>query len=113
MECVMASFRIHRMKQAARQHFRWAPHLSGIVQLKPRDFSPDGEVEALNFYDAWAVLRGSPRALDIGDALETAGGDLRICKYVGFEEARWALPESAVEAPPQQAAGAAAAPGLQ
>lgn len=101
------------MKQAAREHFRWAPHVSGIVQLKPRDYVPDGEVEALNFYDAWAVLRGSPRALDIGDALETSGGDLRICKYVGFEEARWAMPEGAVEAPPQQASGAAASPGLQ
>ena len=96
----MASFRIHRMKHAARQHFRWAPHLSGVAQLKPRDFESDGEVEALNFYDAWAILRGSSRALDVGDALETPNGELRICKYVGFEEARWVLPESR---PPEDA----------
>jgi len=89
----MPRFRIHRMKETPRQHFRWAPHLSGVAQLKPRDFEADGDVDALNFYDAWAILRGSPRALDIGDALETESGEVRICKYVGFEDARWVVPE--------------------
>lgn len=93
METNMPRFRIHRMKDSPRQHFRWAPHLSGVAQLKPRDYEGDGEVDALNFYDAWAILRGSPRALDIGDALETDSGDVRICKYVGFEEARWVVQE--------------------
>lgn len=111
MECVMASYRIHRMRVAARQHFRWAPHVSGVVQLKPRDFQQDGEVEALNCYDAWAILRGSPQALDIGDALETPSGELRICKYVGFEEARWIMPEAATAPPPPEAGEAAASYG--
>jgi hypothetical protein len=94
----MASFRIHRMRHSARQSFRWAPHVSGVAQLKPRDYEQDGEVEALNYYDAWAILRGSPRALEVGDALETLAGELRVCKYVGFEEARWVLPEPKPEA---------------
>lgn len=93
----MPAFRIHRMKDHLRQHFRWAPHLSGVTQIKPRDYEDGGEVEAMNFYDAWAILRGSTKALDIGDALETASGDLRVCKYVGFEEARWVLPEAKPE----------------
>lgn len=89
----MPVFRIHRMKETARQQFRWAPHTCGITSLKPRDFEAAGEVAAAGFYDAWTSLRGSERALDIGDVLEAEAGELRICKYVGFEEARWVLPE--------------------
>lgn len=100
----MARFRIHRMKDHPRQHFRWAPHLSGVAQLKPRDYEIAGEVEALNFYDAWAILRGSSAALDIGDVLEAESGEVRICKYVGFEEARWAAPE--VKSAPEDASAA-------
>jgi hypothetical protein len=29
----------------------------------------------------------------VGDLLETETGDLRICKYVGFEPAKWFVPE--------------------
>jgi len=29
----------------------------------------------------------------VGDLLESADGQLRICKYVGFEPAQWVLPE--------------------
>ncbi len=100
----MPLFRIYRMKETPRQQFRWAPHASGASQLKPRDFEPDGEVQAESPYEAWAGLRGSARALDIGDLLESESGELRICKYVGFEEARWILPEQ------QPAAAAAMAP---
>jgi hypothetical protein len=89
----MSIFRIHRMKEAPRQQFRWAPHTSGVTSIKPRDFEAAGEVESLGFYDAWMSLRGTEHALDIGDVLEADGGELRICKYVGFEEARWVLPE--------------------
>jgi len=73
--------------------FRWAPHTSGVTHIKPRDFEPAGEVEAANLYDAWMNLRGTERSLDIGDVLESEAGETRICKYVGFEEARWVLPE--------------------
>jgi hypothetical protein len=61
--------------------------------LKPRDFEPDGEVEAESPYEAWTKLRGTSQALAVGDLLESEAGDLRICKYVGFEEARWGVPE--------------------
>jgi len=89
----MPLFRIHRMKDTPRQVFRWAPHTSGASSLKPRDFEPDGEVDAAGPYEVWTLLRGTARALDIGDVLESESGEIRICKYVGFEEARWIVPE--------------------
>jgi hypothetical protein len=92
----MPQFRIHRMKDLPRQHFRWAPHVSGAANIKPKDYEPSGEVEADNEYAAWALLRSSERPLNVGDLLELPSGQLRICKYVGFEEARWIVPEPAV-----------------
>ena len=82
------------MKDAPRQQFRWAPHTSGISLLKPKDFEPGGEIEAATAYEAWTALRGTGQALDIGDVLELESGEARICKYVGFEEARWLVPEA-------------------
>jgi hypothetical protein len=89
----MPLFRIHRMKENPRQQFRWAPHVSGSANAKPKDYEAAGEVEAENEYAAWAALRGSETPLAVGDLLELPGGQLRICKYVGFEEARWFVPE--------------------
>lgn len=89
----MPVYRIHRMKDTPRQSFRWAPHTSGVTVIKLKDFEEAGEVDAANFYDAWMGLRGTERALDIGDVLEDTSGSLRICKYVGFEEAKWAVIE--------------------
>jgi hypothetical protein len=89
----MPRYRIHRMKEAERQRFRAAPHSSGATNVKPKDFEPGGEVEASSEYAAWLALRATERPLDIGDILESAPDVLRICKYVGFEEARWILPE--------------------
>ena len=95
------------MKESARQQFRWAPHSGGITILKPRDFEQSGEVEAKNSYEAWSALRGAEGELQVGDVLESEAGELRICKYVGFEQARWLVPEpvQAVEqdAPAEQA----------
>jgi len=85
------------MKDSPRQQFRWAPHVSGPASAKPKDFEPAGEVEALNEYDAWRVLRDAATPLSIGDLLESSDGQLRICKYVGFEPAQWVLPEIKVE----------------
>lgn len=101
----MPVFRIRRMKIHVRQSFRYAPHISGVTQLKPRDYEEGGEVEGASFYDVWASLRGTERALDVGDVLETPEGSVRICKYVGFEEARWVLPEGKPD-PAEQPAGA-------
>lgn len=104
----MQVFRIFRMKEAPRQQFRWAPHTSGVTPVKPKDFEPAGEVEAATVYSAWAALHASDRSLEVGDLLESAVGELRIYKYVGFEVANWVLPEikSGLELAPA-AAGAA------
>ena len=80
------------MKDSPRQQFRWAPHVTGCAALKPRDYEQRGEIEALHEYDAWRSLRESGEALAVGDLLETSEGQLRICKYVGFEPAEWVLP---------------------
>jgi len=90
----MPEFRIHRLKENLRQQFQWAPHASGTTSVKPRDYRADGAVEAPGTYAAWASLQGTERALNVGDLLENGEGQLFICKYVGFEEARWAVPEA-------------------
>jgi hypothetical protein len=81
------------MKDVPRQQFRWAPHVSGAANVKPKDYEQTGEVEAENEYAAWALLRNAENPLLVGDILELSSGGLRICKYVGFEEARWFVPE--------------------
>ena len=90
----MPLYQIHRMKDAPRQQFRWAPHTSGVTIAKPKDYECGATVEARTAYAAWVGLRGSATALDIGDILESEG-ELRILKYIGFEEARWFVPEPA------------------
>ena len=98
----MPLYRIFRMKDSPRQQFRWAPHVCGAATAKPKDYEQRGEVEASNEYDAWRLLRESGDPLLVGDLLETEGGQLSICKYVGFEPAQWVLPElkSTVELEP-------------
>jgi len=86
------------MKDAPRQSFRSAPHVSGAANAKPKDYEAAAEIEADNEYAAWAVMRSTEQPLNVGDLLESPEGHLRICKYVGFEEARWFVPE-----PPPQA----------
>ena len=90
------------MKDNPRQQFRWAPHVSGAANVKPKDYEAAGEVEADNEYAAWALLRDSETPLLVGDLLELPEGQLRICKYVGFDEARWFIQEKTLpETPPQ------------
>lgn len=91
----MPSYRVYHMKDSLRQQFRWAPHVSGTATVKPRDYEPNGQIEATNEYDAWQTLRASSRPLSVGDLLENDAGQLRICKYVGFEPAQWVQPEPA------------------
>ena len=81
------------MKDSPRQQFRFAPHVTGVAHVKPKDFQDAGYVEAANEYEAWRQLRESEHPLNIGDVLEGEGGELRICKYVGFESAQWVVPE--------------------
>lgn len=111
----MPAFRIHRIKESAFQHFRWAPHAAGAAQVKPRDYAPDGEIEATDVYAAWSSLKGGETALRIGDLLESVDGRLHICKYVGIEEAHWVVPEPKAGpegpvAPPEEVHGSAPTP---
>jgi hypothetical protein len=99
----MPLYRIYAMKESPRQQFRAAPHVSGSAAVKLKDYELRGEVEALHEYDAWKLLRESDQPLLVGDLLETADGQLRICKYVGFEPAQWVIPEPRPPAEPEAA----------
>ena len=100
----MPAYQIHRLKEASRQQFRWAPHTSGVTVVKPKDYEKGSVVEAASPYAAWMSLRESKEALEVGDLLELEGGEVRICKYIGFEEARWYVLEPAL---PTEASSAA------
>ena len=89
----MAAYRIYRMKEQASQQFRWAPHVSGSTQIKPKDYDEGGTIEAANEYAAWKALRDTAAPLRVGDLLESSSDELRICKYVGFDAAQWIAPE--------------------
>ena len=107
----MPTYRIHRLKDHLRQQVRFAPHVSGTATLKPRDYQSeqtDAPVEAPSPYAAFFALKDAARPLEVGDLLESEDGSLRIFKFVGFEEAQWALPESKPPAEVQEQA-----PGLQ
>ncbi|HLH38270.1 MAG TPA: hypothetical protein VKX39_03910 [Bryobacteraceae bacterium] len=89
----MPCYKIHRLKDHLRAAFRAAPHVSGTAEVKPRDYTAGGEVEASSPYAAYFALRESGSPLQVGDILEAADGP-RICKFVGFEEARWLAAET-------------------
>ncbi len=106
----MPNYRIYRMKESPRQHFRWAPHVSGAASVKRKDYEESGQIEAANEYAAWEQMKSAERPLDVGDLLETDTGDLRICKYIGFEAAAWVLPPA--EPAADSAAATPAAPAI-
>ena len=107
----MTLYRIFRMKDHERQRFKWAPHTSGVTLVKPRDFEENGSVEAASFYAAWNDMKTGETPLEIGDVLVAPNEEMRILKYIGFEEARWVLPEAKVQVelvpgvPPTEAHG--------
>ena len=101
----MPAYQIHRLKETPRQQFRWAPHTPGVTIVKLKDYEPGSVVEAASPYALWLELRESDHALAVGDLIEVVsdkmaapGGELRILKYIGFEEARWYVPEPAPSA---------------
>ena len=101
-------YRVHRLKDNLRQQFRWQPHLSGLCAIKPKDYEEAFTVEAETPYAAWVLLRGTSDQLFVGDILADERDELRILKYIGFEEARWIVPEpkpAEVPPPPPDAAG--------
>jgi hypothetical protein len=103
----MSTYRIHRLKEHLRQQFRYAPHVSGEAAIKPRDYEPEqtpgDTVEADSPYAVFFALRDTHRPLEVGDVLELDGA-LQIFKFVGFEAARWVVPETKPEAGPESGA---------
>lgn len=89
----MASYQVFRLKEHLRQQFRWAPHLSGVMGVKPKDYDQVFTVDASSPYAAWHALNGTEKQLMVGDLLSCGESDLRILKYIGFETACWILPE--------------------
>src|SRR5689334_11734599 len=89
----MALYRIYRMKDSVRQQFRWAPHTIGVTVAKQRDYELIDSIDAPGVYAVWMLLKDTDAPLQVGDILEVEGGELRIYKYVGFEEAQWHMPE--------------------
>ena len=67
----MAQYRIHRIKDTPRETFRWAAHTGGLAVVKPKDYEPDGLIEAATTYAAWRLLQSEARPLRPGDLLET------------------------------------------
>ena len=100
----MPAYQIHRLKESQRQQFRWAPHTSGVTVAKPKDYEKGALTEAASPYAVWLALRVTGEQLQVGDLLELENGDLRIYKYIGFEEAHWFVPETVQ--PQAQAAAA-------
>jgi hypothetical protein len=96
----MPEYRVFRLKENLRHQFRWAPHVSGVTAVKPKDYEESLAIEADTPYAAWHSLRGTDRELAVGDVLSIEGRELCILKYIGFEEARWILPEAKPAAPP-------------
>ena len=62
--------------------------------VKPKDYELTVTVEAGTPYAVWIQLKDSAEPLQVGDILESESGELRIYKYVGFEEAQWVSPRN-------------------
>jgi hypothetical protein len=100
--CLML-FRIHRMKEAARENFRWAAHTGGLAIVKPKDYELAGDAEGATVYGVWTALRQSAERLWTGDILEDETGKLWVAKYIGFESAQWWVAETkTVGTPPAE-----------
>ncbi len=97
----MPVYQIHRLKDSHRQQFRWAPHTPGITIAKAKDYELGLSSEGASPYAIWMALRETEQALQVGDLLENEASELRILKYIGFEEARWYVPEAAAPGAPQ------------
>lgn len=98
----MPSYRVFRLKENLRAHFRQLPHLSGTAQLKVKDYVEGVEVMAGNRYAAWMELRGTNDPMQVGDVLVEDGAGIYIMKFVGLEPAEWVLPElKPVESAPE------------
>src|SRR5450432_650525 len=89
----MPSYRVFRLKENLRAHFRQLPHLSGTAQLKLRDYVEGVEVSASNRYAAWMEMKSTNDPLMVGDVLVEDGANIYVVKFVGLEPAEWIVPE--------------------
>ncbi len=101
----MPTYRIHRMKEGPRENFRWAAHTGGLAVVKMKDYDPSDQIDAPTPYAAWKNLASQPNPLRAGDLLESVtpegvASDLRIAKYIGFEPAKWYVPEVKIDLNP-------------
>lgn len=97
---LMPSFKIHRLRDSQLLQFRSSPHTSGTSQVRHRDYTESGQIEAAGVYAAWATMKDSEQPLRIGDILEDEKGGLRVCKFVGLEEAQWVVVQESLLADP-------------
>jgi hypothetical protein len=98
----MPHYRIHRMKDIPRENFRWAAHTGGAAVVKAKDYETAEEMAAGNPYEIWKIMAARGCPLHPGDVLERldlesgsseTADSLQIAKYIGFEPARWFVPE--------------------
>lgn len=89
----MPSYRVFRLKENLRAHFRQLPHLSGVAQLKQKDYVEGIELTASHRYAAWHQLKDTCDPLQVGDVLSEDGANLYVVKFVGLEPAEWIVPE--------------------
>ena len=89
----MPSYRMYRLREGLRPHFRQLPHLSGVAGLKAKDYEESITITAESRYAAWVMLKGSGQPILVGDALLEDETNLYITKFVGMEPAEWVVPE--------------------
>lgn len=103
----MPRYRVHRIRETPRENFKWAAHTGGEVIVKLKDYEAGRIVDASTPYAAWKLLVDEREALVPGDLLEILEDvdenvlpnppekppQLLIAKYIGFEPARWFVPE--------------------
>jgi hypothetical protein len=94
VKSVMPTYRLFRLREGLRAHFRQLPHLSGVAQLKPKDFEESEAFSAPSRYAAWLMLKDTEEPIRVGDALLEDEGALYVTKFVGMEPAEWILPEA-------------------
>ena len=84
--------------------YRLPEHAAKFQEKPPRDppyllreshYEEGLEVEAQTPYELWRKLQeqpeteDSPRAIRVGDAVRTDGGELLVCNFWGFDPAEW------------------------
>lgn len=100
----MPLYRIHRLKESLRPHFRQSPHTSGPSTVKMKDYELAGVAEQSNPYALWQHQKELGGPLQVGDVLEEGeGGPLLLYKFIGFEPAVWFVPEPKPAAAPPPA----------